>query len=84
MSRESLTQLTDFERSVYGEPKTLKELEKKYVKFLKSDASLAGKQFICRRLSVFGSDESVSAPCILTFGSANIQYGKICIGTSAK
>ena len=60
MSRESLTQLTDFERSIYGEPKTLKELEKKYVKFLKSDASLAGKQFVCRRLSVIGSDESVS------------------------
>ena len=59
-SREQMTELTDILRSAYDSPEDLKQIEKKFNKFLKSDATFAGKQYVCQRLSVFGTEESVS------------------------
>lgn len=58
-SREQLTQLSDIIREAYESPDDLKQIEQKFVKFLKSDATFAGKQFVCQRLSIFGTEESV-------------------------
>ena len=59
-SREPLTQLTELERQLGQDKPVLRALEEKYITLLKSDATLAGKQFICRRLSIVGSEASAS------------------------
>jgi len=56
-SREVLTQLSDFIRGLEG-TENLKAVEKKFIEFLQSDATLAGKQFICRNLSIMGTEAS--------------------------
>ena len=58
-SRAPLTDLSDIIREAYTSPDDLRQLEKKFIKFLKSDATFAGKQFICQRLSLFGTEASV-------------------------
>jgi len=60
-SREPLTKLTDMIRLVSESPEELKQIEKQLIGFLKSDATLAGKQFICRKLSIIGSEDAVPA-----------------------
>jgi type 1 glutamine amidotransferase len=60
-SREPLTKLTDMIRSASESPEELKEIEKQLIDFLKSDATLAGKQFICRKLSIIGTEDAVPA-----------------------
>jgi type 1 glutamine amidotransferase len=58
-SREALTKLTDLVRKAYGSPAELKRIEKSMLELLRSDATRAGKQFICRKLSIIGTEESV-------------------------
>ncbi|MBN1817206.1 MAG: HEAT repeat domain-containing protein [Sedimentisphaerales bacterium] len=57
-SREPLTQLTDLEREVGEDKAALAALEQKFIAFLQSGATLAGKQHICRRLSIIGTEAS--------------------------
>ena len=56
-SREVLTQLSDFIRGLEG-AENLKAVEEKFLVFVQSDATLAGKQFICRNLSIMGTEAS--------------------------
>ncbi len=58
-SRENLTELSDIIRRSYEKPQELKQIEKELVKFLASDATLAGKQFACKQLSVIGTEQAV-------------------------
>ncbi|MDD5327006.1 MAG: HEAT repeat domain-containing protein [Phycisphaerae bacterium] len=58
-SRESLIKLADIIREAHGSPELLKQIEKRLLVFLCSDATLTGKQFVCRQLSVIGTKESV-------------------------
>lgn len=58
-SRENLTKLTDIIRESYDSAQLLKQFEKRLLEFLRSDATLASKQFICRRLSIIGTEEAV-------------------------
>ncbi|MHC4497861.1 MAG: ThuA domain-containing protein, partial [Planctomycetota bacterium] len=58
-SRLPLAEVDDLIRSASDSPEKLKEMEKSFVDFLASDATPAGKQFICRKLSVIGTKESV-------------------------
>jgi type 1 glutamine amidotransferase len=58
-SRQPLAEVEDLIRSASGSPEKLKEMEKSLVGFLASDATPAGKQFVCRKLSVIGTKESV-------------------------
>ena len=60
-SRQPLTELEDLIRSASDSPKRLKQIEKSLLKFLRSDATPAAKQFICRKLSIIGTKESVPA-----------------------
>ena len=58
-SRGPLTELSDFIRSKYGNDKAMKKIEKGLLEVLGSRATLAGKQFVCRQLSIIGTKESV-------------------------
>jgi len=59
-SREPLMQYTELERAAYQDPAMVKLVEKKLLILLKSNAPLAAKQFVCQRLSIIGSEASVS------------------------
>jgi len=58
-SRASLTQMDDYLRSVDSRPDELKNVERRFLELLKSDATDAGKQFVCRKLSIIGTEASV-------------------------
>jgi len=60
-SRKSLTELEDVIRESYGSQEQRKNIEKLLTKFLGSDATLAGKQFVCRQLSIIGTEEAAPA-----------------------
>ncbi len=59
-SRASLTMLSDFVRWAIDHPDVRARTEERFIKFLKrKDASLPGKQFVCRQLSLIGTEKSV-------------------------
>jgi len=58
-SREDLTTITELTREAYKSPKVLSQIEQLFLKFLRSDATFAAKQFICRELSIIGTEASV-------------------------
>ena len=58
-SRQPLTELDDLVCSAYDSPQTLKQIEKRFLQFLGSDATPAAKQFICKKLSIIGTEEAV-------------------------
>jgi len=57
-SRIALTELTELVRSTYDSTEGLKQIERRFLTFLRSDATLADKQFICRQLSIIGTEEA--------------------------
>ncbi len=60
-SREPVALLTEYVQSPQRTPEELKAVEKRFSQFLKSNATDAGKDQICRLLSVVGTAESVPA-----------------------
>ena len=60
-SRESLTVVADAIRDSQANPDQRKALVAKLVAILGSDATLEGKDFACRQLSIAGGDEAVPA-----------------------
>ncbi|MBN1392266.1 MAG: HEAT repeat domain-containing protein [Sedimentisphaerales bacterium] len=58
-SRENLIRLDDIVRESHNSPQLLRKIEEQFLKFLRSDASLSGKQFVCGQLAVIGSEDSV-------------------------
>ncbi|UCD48857.1 MAG: ThuA domain-containing protein [Phycisphaerales bacterium] len=58
-SREALTKLGDMIRQAYGNADKLEALEKALLSVLESDAKYAGKQYVCRELSIIGTGQSV-------------------------
>jgi type 1 glutamine amidotransferase/HEAT repeat protein len=58
-SRRTLCELDDMVRDAHGSARKLKEIEQRFNEFLKSAATDTGKQFICRKLSIVGTEESV-------------------------
>jgi HEAT repeat protein len=58
-SRLPLTELSDRIRAAYGKPAELKDIEKGLCAVLDADATYAGKQYICRELSIIGTAQSV-------------------------
>lgn len=57
-SRGSLSEVSEIIRTASAEDKKL--IEKRLDEFLKSDATPAGKQFVCKGLSIVGTEESVA------------------------
>ena len=60
-SRAALTELSDKIRDAYGKRAELRQIEKALVGILKSDATPAAKQFVCRKLSIIGTSACVPA-----------------------
>ncbi|MHC4388773.1 MAG: HEAT repeat domain-containing protein [Planctomycetota bacterium] len=58
-SREPLTELSDIIRDAAGSPDELKLIERRLLKALESGPTIAARQFICRKLSIIGTEESV-------------------------
>jgi type 1 glutamine amidotransferase/HEAT repeat protein len=58
-SRRALTALDDLVRDAHGSAQKMKEIEKAFIGLLGSDATDAGKQYICRKLSIIGTEASV-------------------------
>jgi HEAT repeat protein len=56
--REPLFAITDLLKKGRGS-EAQRQAETRFIAFLKSDATLAGKDFICRQLSLMGSEASV-------------------------
>jgi len=58
-SRAALTELSAKIRDAYGSRAELGRIEKSLLGVLRSDATPAAKQFVCRKLSIIGSEASV-------------------------
>jgi hypothetical protein len=58
-SRLALTELSDKMKEAYGSPGKLREFEKGLMGVLESDATYAGKQWACRKLSIIGTEQCV-------------------------
>ena len=59
VSQTPLYKVDEYLRNVVYFPEELKRYEKHFISFLKSDATLAGKYHICRKLAQMGTNESV-------------------------
>jgi HEAT repeat protein len=59
-SRADLTAISDMIRQASATPE-IKGIEKQLDDFLKSDATYAARQFVCRELSIIGTEASVPA-----------------------
>ena len=61
-SRKALSSMDEYLCAVADSPGTLRQIEKRFCEMLGSDdTTAAGKQYICRKLSIIGSEESVGA-----------------------
>jgi type 1 glutamine amidotransferase/HEAT repeat protein len=60
-SRQPLNELADFISNSYNCPQEMVYIEKQLLDFLRSDATPAAKDFICRKLSIIGSEQSVTS-----------------------
>ena len=58
-SRLALTEVSEMIKKAHSSPAELKKIEKSLLGVLSSDAKRAGKQFVCRELSIIGSVQSV-------------------------
>ncbi len=60
-SRLALTEVSDIIKKAHSSSSELRKIEKGLLGVLTSDSTRAGKQFVCRELSIIGTGQSVSA-----------------------
>jgi len=58
-SRAALTELNEVIKKAHGNKEELAKIEKALLGVLDSDAKQAGKQYVCRELSIIGTEQSV-------------------------
>jgi type 1 glutamine amidotransferase len=58
-SRLALTEVSEIIKKAYGNKAELAKIEKALLGVLDSDATRAGKQYVCRELSIIGTEQSV-------------------------
>ena len=58
-SRLALTELSEIIKKAHGDKAELARIEKALLGVLESDAKQAGKQYVCRELSIIGTEQSV-------------------------
>ena len=58
-SRAALTELSEVIKKAHGNKGELAKIEKALLGVLDSDAKQAGKQYVCRELSIIGTEQSV-------------------------
>jgi len=59
-SRAALTELSEIIKKAHGDKAELAKIEKALLGVLESDAKQAGKQYVCRELSIIGTEQSIS------------------------
>jgi len=59
-SRLALTEVSDIIKKAHSSPVELQRIEKSLLGVLTSDSTRAGKQYVCRELSIIGTGQSVS------------------------
>ena len=59
-SRLALTEVSDIIKKAHSSSAELRKIEKSLLGVLTSDSTRAGKQFVCRELSIIGTGQSVS------------------------
>ena len=59
-SRLALTELSEIIKKAHGDKAELAKIEKALLGVLESDAKQAGKQYVCRELSIIGTEQSIS------------------------
>ena len=59
-SRLPLTEVSEIIKKAHGNTAELAKIEKALLGVLESDGKRAGKQFVCRELSIIGTEQSVS------------------------
>jgi type 1 glutamine amidotransferase len=59
-SRLALTEVSEIIKKAHSSPTELRQIEKSLLEVLTSDSTRAGKQFVCRELSIIGTGQSVS------------------------
>ncbi|MHC5060324.1 MAG: HEAT repeat domain-containing protein [Planctomycetota bacterium] len=75
-SREPQTELEAFLRSALDSEEVIKKAEKQLVQLLLSDATLDAKQFVCRQLSVIGSQYSVPVLAVMLVDSETADMAR--------
>ena len=60
-SRLVLTEVSDIIKKAHGSSSELRKIEKGLLGVLTSDSTRAGKQFVCREVSIIGTGQSVAA-----------------------
>src|SRR4051794_33844887 len=60
-SRQPMQALADAVAKAHSSPAGMRAIEQKFIAFLKSDATPGGKDFICKQLSIMGTEASVPA-----------------------
>jgi len=58
-NREQLTAIEELVRTSHANPADRQYIEQQLIGVLESDATLAGKQFVCKQLSIIGTSASV-------------------------
>jgi HEAT repeat protein len=58
-SQESLLRLQEIMQLANGKPELIKEIESRILNTLQSDATLAGKQYLCKKIIVVGGEASI-------------------------
>jgi type 1 glutamine amidotransferase len=59
-SRLALTEVSEIIKKAQGDKAQLAKIEKALLGVLESDATRAGKQYVCRELSIIGTEQSVT------------------------
>jgi HEAT repeat protein len=75
-SRQPLQALTELVAKAQGSPAGVRAIEQKFIAFLKSDATAGGKDFICKQLSVMGSEASVPVLAALLADPKTADLGR--------
>ena len=75
-SRAALVDLAELVSSSLSSPAQVRELEQRFIKLLQSNATLAGKDFICRQLSVMGTEASVGPLEGMLLGPATSEMAR--------
>ncbi|MBN2089964.1 HEAT repeat domain-containing protein [candidate division KSB1 bacterium] len=57
--RQILSEIADSVKSALQSVEELKQIELSMIKFLESDATYASKQFVCKHLSIMGTEDAV-------------------------
>ena len=78
-SREPLTALNDFIRFATNSPEALQRLEQRFLKILHGDATLAGKQYLCKRPSLIGTDQSIPVLSTMLVDSATADMARFAL-----